>query len=84
MSSSSSTITTMAGREQLQIDASRALRNQIKALAAMQGVSMREFVLSAVAEKHPQLKEQIKKELAPATLVDALNDLYNEQAKRSK
>lgn len=46
-------------RTQLQIDVSPQLRQEIKIIAVQNGMSIRELVLTAVADKYPELKDKI-------------------------
>lgn len=46
-------------RTQLQIDVSPELRQAIKVIAVQNGMSIRELVLTAVADKYPELKPQV-------------------------
>lgn len=54
----SDTLSSMT-RTQLQIDISPQLRQDIKVIAVQNGMSIRELVLTAVADKYPELKPKI-------------------------
>lgn len=50
-------------RPQLQIDVSRELKMLLKAMAYGSGKNLRQFVLEAIAQAHPGVKDEIKREL---------------------
>lgn len=58
-----SDIMPVMAREQLQIDASKKAKNQIKSVAYREGLSMRELVLRSIAKTWPELKDVIEDEL---------------------
>lgn len=57
------TILEMEKRTQIQIDCSPELRQRIRVLALQEGITLRAAVLLALADKYPELKNDIKKEI---------------------
>ena len=56
-------MTKMAVRSQIQIDCGPELRQKLRIIAMSNGMSLREFVLKTIAEKHPELKPDVTREL---------------------
>lgn len=53
----------MEKRTQIQIDCSPELRQKIRVLALQEGVTLRKAVLLALADKYPEIKQDVLDEL---------------------
>jgi hypothetical protein len=60
----------LSPRSQLQVDASPSLKQALKKIAAEEGISIKQLVLTALEDKYPQISPQVSKSLGRMFEID--------------